>query len=202
MKTIEVSDQTYSALEAQVSGFGETPETVIQRLLRLQATLAEGAAGSIPAGAKVERSAIETFVSSADFQHKNGKGRYLSLLGFLIGEDFQKFETVALGLRRGKRVQISDSPDHIENSGKSTFPERIPNTNYWALTNLSNRSKRDVIYTAMTKLGYGEQDIRIAVQSIPDSGIDRSSYQFVTAGSKTQFYGGGVGTPIRGGPKG
>lgn len=171
MKNIEITDETYAALEAQVRGFGDSPEGVIRRLLQQASVYVKvgppHAVGTV----------LGQFVSTTEFKHQNGKGRYLELLRFLHEHNADKFAQLD-GLRRGKRIQISRDPAHIERSGKSTFPERIPNTAYWALTNLSNRSKRDVIFSAFSNLGYEDDDIRVAVQSIPDSGLERSSLKY------------------------
>lgn len=171
MKTIEMSDETYAALEAQVRGFGDTPEKVILRLLQ------KSDAYSRSGPAHAVTSSLGAFVSRNEFKHLNGKGRYLSLLTFLYREAPEKFVQLD-GLRRGRRIQISRAAAQIEGSGKSTFPEQIPDTPFWALTNLSNRSKRDVIFSAFSKLGYKDDDIRVAVQSIPDSGLERSSLKY------------------------
>ena len=175
MKTIELNDDTYAALEAQVRGFGDTPESVIRRLLSLQSQPADQRQ-SLTRPSEVNP-ALEKLVNSSLFKHQNGKGRYLALLAFLHKQDSESFSHLD-GLRRGKRIQIARDKAQIEASGKSTFPELISESQFWALTNLSNRSKRDVIFSAFGKLGYPDADIRIAVQSIPDSGLERSSLKF------------------------
>ena len=124
---------------------------------------------------------VASYVSSNEFKHQNGKGRYLALLSFLYRAAPEKFQQLE-GLRRGKRIQFSRDRLLIEQSGKSTFPELIPGTPFWALTNLSNRSKRDVVFSAFSKLGYNDDDIRVAVQSIPDSGLERSSLKYFGGG--------------------
>jgi negative modulator of initiation of replication len=174
MKTVELSDEIYGALEAQVRGFGDSPEAVIRRLLQKTEVYSR----SDPA--RAVSSTLGTFVSTSEFKHQNGKGRYLALLSFLSRDAADRFEQLD-GLRRGKRVQICRDAAQIEKSGKSTFPEQIPGSSFWALTNLSNRSKRDVIFSAFSKLGYGDDDIRVAVQSIPDSGLERSSLKYFSS---------------------
>ena len=171
MKSIELSDETYAALEAQVQGFNDSAEMVIRRLLQKTSVFTQ----NVPA--HDVSSELGEFVSTKDFRHQNGKGRYLALFKFLYEKDSVKF-TLLDGLRRGKRIQISRDRNQIEKSGKSTFPEQIPGTPYWALTNLSNRSKRDVIYSAFSRLGCSDDDIRVAVQSIPDSSLERSSLKY------------------------
>jgi len=173
MKTIEVSEETFEALKARVQDFGDTPDTVIQRLL---AATAKGKPLSPLAAALsgLGNEALRALVTSNRFQHLNGRGRYFEVLRFLHDDKRGEFEKVA-GLKFGKRVQIARDRETIERSGKSTFPEPIPGTDYWVLTNLSNRSKRDVVFAAMRLLGYDEVDTRMAVSSIPDTLPERSS---------------------------
>jgi len=170
MPTIEVSESTFEALKARVQDFGETPDSVIRRLL---AASAQGKSPLPPASGS-ENTALKVLVTSSHFQRLNGRGRYFEILGFLHREKAADFPKL-LALKFGKRVQIAADRETIERSGKSTFPEPIPDTPYWVLTNLSNRSKRDVIFAAMRLLGYDDVNTRLAVNSIPDTNPERSS---------------------------
>lgn len=164
VRTIEVSDETYAALEAAVAGFDETPESVIRRLLPPASRLgASWFADNDPTS-----SALQRRINSQDFLGKTAKEKYLALLEFLHQEKPQEFAAL-VHMKFGKRVQIATSPHQIVNSGRSTKPEKVGATGFWALTNLSNRSKRDVIARAMQKLGYANADQRLAVSSIPDT---------------------------------
>lgn len=169
MKTIEISEETFEALRERVKDFGETPDSVIQRLLAGEANLSVSV--SQPKSAASE---LQSLLESNAFRHLNGRDRYFRILTFLHDQKPEEFRNI-VGLKFGKRVQIAEDAETIEKSGKSTFPELIPDTPYWALTNLSNRSKRDVIFSAMQLLKYPEADIRLAVNSIPDSSPGRSS---------------------------
>lgn len=175
MRMIEVSEETFEALKARVQDFDETPDIVIQRLLA--ATKGKPLPSFQPAPG--ENAALKKMVLSNEFQHLNGRGRYFQILQFLHGDKREEFRKLA-GLKFGKRVQIAADRQTIEQSGKSTFPEPIPETGYWVLTNLSNRSKRDVVFAAMRLLGYDDVNIRLAVNSIPDTLPERSSSSSAT----------------------
>ena len=169
MKTIEVSDETYAALEAEVRGFKQTPETVIRRLLSdaRRAIKPEGWPAQLPPFESADFN-LEGFICSAEFSGKAAKEKYLSLLEFLWREKSERFTELTY-LKFGKRVQVATSREKIEQSGRSTKPEAIGKSGYWALTNLSNRSKRDVLARCMQKLGYTTAEVRLAVGSIPDT---------------------------------
>lgn len=171
MKTIEVSDETFEALKAQVRDFGETPESVIRRLLTPTGRSVEVVSHAAMSHEEIK---LRELMDSSRFQHMNGKDRYLAILKFLHDDKPDEFSDRLTGLKFGKRIQIAPDPATIERSGKSTYPEVIPDTGYWALSNLSNRSKRDVIFSAMRLLGYGDDLIHYAVRGIPDSNPGRS----------------------------
>ncbi|MES2658220.1 MAG: hypothetical protein V4689_06355 [Verrucomicrobiota bacterium] len=172
MKVIEVSDETFEALKARVRDFGETPESVIRRLLAVD----HESSLKCPSEVSLDEStALRELMSSNRFQHLNGRDRYFEILKFLHKEKPEEFARKLPGLKFGKRIQIAMDAETIEKSGKSTFPVKIQDTPYWALSNLSNRSKRDVIFSAMRMLGYDDALIRLAVQGIPDSSPERSS---------------------------
>lgn len=172
MPTIEISQETLEALRHKVKDFGESPESVIRRLL----AEAEGRK-DLPKSpdSSVRSSPLKRLVESQDFQHLNGRDRYFCILEFLYNAHKELFMERSCGLKFGKRIQIARTKEEIESSGKSTFPEQVPGTDVWALTNLSNRSKRDVIHAIMQRLGYSQNDIRVAIQAIPDSTTSRSS---------------------------
>lgn len=173
MKTIEISEATFAALRERVQDFGETPDSVIQRLL------AGGGNQSPPLPEKPsEASPLKALLETVTFRHLNGRDRYFRILRFLHDEKPEEFRNL-VGLKFGKRVQIAADAETIEKSGKSTFPELIPGTPYWALTNLSNRSKRDVLLSVMRMLNYPEAEIRLGVGAIPDSSSGRSSAEIL-----------------------
>ena len=172
MPTIEISEATLEALRGSVKDFNESHDTVLRRILGLGVT-GERMGGST--NTLIEDAGLRQLISSSRFQHQNSRLRYLDILRFLHDRnpaDFQKL----LSLRFGKRVQIAVDRETIEKSGKSTYPISLPGTEYWILSNLSNRSKRDVVFAAMRILGWGEPDIRLAVHGIPDTVAERSSH--------------------------
>ncbi len=174
MPTIDVSEETLEALRARVKDFGESPESVIRRLLG-PAGGETGKQQTAVADQLEVAPELKELTGSGHFQHLNGRDRYFALLKVLHDTKSELFATKVPGLKFGKRIQIARTFKEIDESGKSTFPEQIPETNFWALTNLSNRSKRDTILAVMQRLDYPEKDIRFALQTIPDSSSNRSS---------------------------
>lgn len=172
MRTIEISEETFSALRDRIRDFGETPDSVIQRLLAARETTSPFPQETTIAGE------LQKFLPSTAFQHLNGLERYFRILEFLYNQKPKEFRNL-VGLKFGKRIQIAADEETIQQSGRSTFPKPIPGTPFWAVTNLSNRSKRDVIFSAMRMLNYPEAEIRVVLNYIPDSSPGRSSSEIL-----------------------
>jgi len=172
MPNIEISEETLGALRSRVKDFGESPETVIRRLLA-----ADGAAIGVkgaPAKKEVSEKLVK-LIESTEFAQSNARDRYLKILKFLKDSNPYGFVPNVCGLKFGRRIQISQAKEEIEESGKSTFPALIPGTGIWVLTNLSNNAKRDVIVAVMERLGCSPADVRYAAQAIPESTSKRLS---------------------------
>ncbi len=171
MPTIEISEDTLEALRSRVKDFGESPETVIRRLLAAEGG---GLGAKSAAGKEAVSKNLTDLIESHEFAQSNGRDRYLKILKFLHDANGLKFALRACGLKFGKRIQIGKTKEEIELSGKSTFPALIPGTKFWVLTNLSNNAKRDVIVAVMERLGYPPADVRYAAQAIPQSATERA----------------------------
>jgi len=158
-------DETHRALLSQVEDFGETAETVIRRLLKLDG-------GTLPFveeinAAPLKGESVLSLTRQNGFQDITAKQRYLRILA-KISEDDPENLNPFLGKKFGKRIQLSGEKEEIEMSGKSTFPEQIPGTELWAVTNLSNRSKRDILSVIMRHLEYPSEVFEAVLGSLPD----------------------------------
>ncbi len=165
MKTIQVSDKTHKALLNRIEDFGETTETVILRLLGLDSENGIGNATDVTTPIKGEP--VLQLTRQKGFQDITAKQRYLRILAKIAEEESDSLSPF-LGKRFGKRIQFSEQRADIENSGKSTFPAQIPGTELWAVTNLSNRSKRDILSVIMRHLEYSPEVVSAVLDSLPD----------------------------------
>jgi negative modulator of initiation of replication len=75
------------------------------------------------------------------------------------------FEKVLLIQGRERRYFAKNSAE-IERSGNSTQPRKIPNTEYWVMTNSPTPQKQDLLGRALRKLGFSENAVRDAVAAI------------------------------------
>src|SRR5262249_22278874 len=88
--------------------------------------------------------------------------KYLQILAFVHHRKQASFDTI-LSIRSPRnRVYFAQSEKEIAQSGKSTHPRQIPDSNFWALTNLSNEGKRKLLIKALRLVGYGSSVAREA----------------------------------------
>lgn len=80
--------------------------------------------------------------------------RFMCLLGWLAKKHGSDFSMAQHYRGRGGRVYIAKSPNPILESGNSTNPKQIPESEFWACTNLSNKLKGQIVDGVMTILGY------------------------------------------------
>jgi negative regulator of replication initiation len=186
MKTIQLEDDVFAALESKVRGFHDSPNDVIKRLLgksgesnnlapkKPNPTLA-------PSGASQKESAIIQLVQSPKYLMGDAKDRYFAVLEFFYRHHPNEFSLLE-NYGRGKRVNFARNAKTIEESGNSTFPEQIPNTPYYVLTNLSNPRKRQILEDILKIFKYPTSEIAIVLKSLPDSGISRPKRENIFAG--------------------
>jgi negative regulator of replication initiation len=186
MKTIQLEDDVFAALESNVRGFNDSPNDVIKRLLgefgesnnsvpkKPNPTIA-------PSSASQKVSAIVQLVQSPKYLMGDAKDRYFAVLEFFYRHHRNEFSLLE-NYRRGRRINFARSAKTIEESGSSTFPEQIPNTPYYVLTNLSNPRKRQILEDILKMFKYPISEITIVLKSIPDSGISRPKRENIFAG--------------------
>ncbi len=178
MKTIEIENAVFQALEKKVVGFGDTPNDVIKRLLSEGDASGDVAQLSLKPrpdnGSKIEVKAhpLVALVESPEYRRGNGKRQYFDILRFLYASNTEEFAKLD-NYRKGNRVQISKSKEIIENNGSRTMPQKLDSTPYWVLTNLSHARKRDILGDVLQILRYPNDVIAFVLNSIPDSGISR-----------------------------
>jgi negative regulator of replication initiation len=181
MKSIEIEDDVYSALEKRVQRFGETPNDIIKRLLE----------GSSDSGSTAQKSPdkptplpeskkdhpLIQLITSPRYLVGDGKERYFAILSFLYQKNPDHFSQLE-GFKRGSRVNISKDVRKIESSGTSTNPQKLNGTPYYVMTNLDNKRKREILQDVLRLLRYPQEVMTEVIRSIPDSGISRPKRNF------------------------
>ncbi len=178
MHTIEIDDEVFNELSRQATGFHVTPNDVLRRLLNL-ATPSVARTTSASNGAPWSSAAIPPtlpdFIRSERFgRHHQAVDKFLAVLGWLHHTHPKQFSEVALAFRRGTRRYFAKSEREILQSGDGITAKPIPQSPFWVLTTLDNKSKRIVVEDMLRALGYSPGDINLVVAELPDSGIRRS----------------------------
>ncbi len=159
MPNVELDQEILDYIETQAKGFGETPSSVLRRLLGIskQANVAAAPATAEPSSSTLPIRPVAQ-PQHATFPRKNRPHegtaiqRYLSILSELYQEDPKLFEKVE-SVRGRKRIYFHKSSLVIDSSGSSVMPERIPDTPYFAATNLSDDKKKRVLSDVLKALG-------------------------------------------------
>lgn len=171
MKTIEIDGQVFEELANRATGFHVTPNDVLRRILNLTAS----APSPSKTVSKPIASTLIEFLKSEQFQRCNQAiDRYLVILGWLHSTTPKQFVEAVLKFHRGSRMYFAKSEKEILESGDGVTARQIPQSPFWALATLDNKSKRLVIEDILLALGYALGDINIVLNELPDSGIRRN----------------------------
>jgi negative regulator of replication initiation len=177
MHSIQIDDQVFAELARRVTGFNVTPNDVLRRILDIPtASSPQPLAKSVePLPGVPAPQTITEFIRSERFQrHHQTIDRFLVVLGWLHATHPKQFADAALGFQRGKRLYFAKSEKDILDNGENVTAKPIPQSPFWALTTLDNKSKRLVLEDILRALSYARGDINIVLAELPDSGIRRS----------------------------
>jgi negative modulator of initiation of replication len=142
MKTIEVSDEVYLALQRLATGFHRSPDEVLASLLNLSRP-APGAAEPIAA-----------FVLSSEFRTKfTDADKYLALLGWIAARHAAEFSEFILSLSSGRKY-LSMTREEILDTCRHNQARQIPGTHYWAIMNIDSATKSRFLSRVLEFIGY------------------------------------------------
>ena len=156
MRTVELDEDVYAHLLRHVDHIGESASSILRRLLHLDAT---------PGGARQNGTSAEKDddddgewllkqIENEPFRRKRtATDKYLFVLGCAHERAPDRFAKV-LTVSGRKRKYFGASETDIASSGSATYPQRIPGTRYWAMTNASTSDKRDILRQVLQQLGY------------------------------------------------
>ena len=160
VKTIAVDNDVYSSLLNNVADFGESPNSVLRRLLKIGPS-------SVNAQPSPKSGSLQELVGSTEFYYAKGVvGRFLAVLSWLYKADKGAFHVVE-GIRGRGRIYFAKSSEELTKSGRSVNPKRIPDTPYWVITTTSTDLKLGILSDVMKALGYDLPTIQCAKQALP-----------------------------------
>ena len=171
MRTIEVDDEVFSRLADQAVGFHVVPNDVLRRILGLTGPTQKLAVSSTKTDSE---SSLAAFIGSVKFQQiTQAVDRFLVLLAWAYMAKPDEFARVVSEFQRGQRRYFGRSQEEIENSGEGIKAKQIPNSPFWVLTTLDNRTKRSVLEDVLRRVGYSAGETNLAKAQLPDTDMRR-----------------------------
>jgi negative modulator of initiation of replication len=171
-ETIAIDDDVYNFLRAHIQDFRETESSVLRRLLQLapsvhQAVETERPTAGAPGGNGHKRpQPLVDCLSTARVQlARNATEKFLSILSWAHEQNPTTFDRV-LPISGRRRRYFAQSRQEITESGTHTYPQRIPDSPYWVMTNADTFQKRDILRKALGVLGYASAEIQAVASAV------------------------------------
>jgi negative modulator of initiation of replication len=173
MKTVYLDDDVYQHLLHNAEEIGESASSILRRLLHLDSGLTSeipstsppnesrvGNGSSTGAGHDHVSHALTAFLASGDMlSARSALDRFLRILGFLHAQHPEDFGKV-LQIRGRHRIYFGRNREDVDRSGSSVFPQQIPGSKYWVMTNSPTRQKREILTKVLKVLGYAPEVAR------------------------------------------
>jgi negative modulator of initiation of replication len=174
IRQLEIEQDVYDFLK-NVGELGESPSSILRRLLPISRDPSGG--GPHKTSVSVPISVAEALPRSGDAisVHLQSEGyrflriatdRYLSLLSAAYKAEPESFKRV-FEISGYSRVYFAKTAAEIAKAGRSTAPQQIPNTPYFALTNADTKTKITMMRQVLHRLGYSKETVEAACTSIP-----------------------------------
>ena len=177
MKTIQVEDDVYAAIEKRAQGFHQTPDAVLRRILDLPAHENRAVPTAIPA--PNTPAPIDDLLQSRDYlAATTADERYLKLISWLLRHHSELREKLH-DYRMRSRIYFSSDSKQIEGSAQNVTVKMIPGLDFrfFAMVTLDNRGKRKIVSRVLVLAGYRQAQIERVLSTLPDSGISRGKVQ-------------------------
>ncbi|MBM3852956.1 MAG: hypothetical protein FJ399_07340 [Verrucomicrobia bacterium] len=147
MKTIEVRDEVYAALQRLATGFNRTPDEVLASLLNLPTA---GPAAAEP---------IASFILGHEFRAKfTDADKYLALLAWIAAQHPAEFSDFVLSQTSGRRY-LGMTREEILETCRHNQARQIASTHYWAIMNIDSATKSRFLARLLEYAGYRENVI-------------------------------------------
>lgn len=154
MKTIDISEEVYAALQKLATGFHRTPDEVLASLLNLPNAHADSA------------DPLAAFVLSPDFRAKfTDADKYLALLAWVASRHPADFGELIRSSTSGRRY-VGLTREEVVEACRHNQARPIDGTPYWAIMNLDTATKRRFLARVLDFVGYGEAAIDLACAAI------------------------------------
>lgn len=163
MKTIEIDDELYHYIASQTQQIGESASDILRRLLLTEQNSSvsiQGKSTENVSDVVIESSSsnakVFDILSKPDLQAEQSVvGRFLVILSALARTHKSTFANV-LEIKGRNRVYFAKTAAELMETGSSTNPKQIPNSDFWVITNSNTTRKKMMLTEAALKLGYNQ----------------------------------------------
>ena len=156
MKTIEIDGDVYDLLK-QYGELGEPTSSILRRLFQGKVLAKHsGSASTTNNGISApKRSDIYEALDNERFKlRRTAVDRFLFLLSWIHSKHPQTFSRV-LELGGRSRRYFARTDTELDASGSSVNPQKIPNTEFWVVTNNDTMKKEQILQDVLRLNGYG-----------------------------------------------
>lgn len=169
MKNIEIDDDLYHYIASQTQRIGESASEILRRLLlnpQIASVSPENPAVEIVSPALVTETSstgqkVFDILSKQDLQAElSVVGRFLVILSALARTHKNTFASV-LDIKGRNRVYFGRTENDLLETGSSTNPKQIPNSEFWVITNSNTTRKKMMLTEAALKLGYSVEEAEL-----------------------------------------
>lgn len=156
VKTIEVSDETYAALQQLAAQAGRAPEEILASLLALS-----------PASAVADEP-LAAWMLGPEFRGLAEPERYLALLGWMATRHATEFGEFIRAQSVGRRF-LGLTRDEVVEACRQNRARQIAGTQYWAVMNLDATTRHRFLRRVLEFAGYREEVIALAATALASS---------------------------------
>lgn len=169
MQLVPIEDDVYDYLRRNVKVLGEDASSILRRLLNLPVHAKPNVSETKPTTGATRAplgGALGECLNNPRFAvERDTVGRFLFILGWLANKHPDTFPQV-LQLRGRKRSYFGKSASELNETGESMYPQNIPGSKFWVVTNNDTPKKQRVLADVMRLLGYGAGDINVGCNAI------------------------------------
>jgi negative regulator of replication initiation len=170
VKTIEIDDEVYVAIERRVESFNQSPNTVLRKVLGIIEKPNPAPSPTLPT-----TPSLDVFLRSGDYVSAvTADERYLKLISWLLRNHVDLHSRLD-GYRMRTRILFAKDPEKIEKTGQSVVVKRVPGIDFpfFAMVTLDNPGKRKIVKRVLALAGYTATAAEQGLATLPDSGITR-----------------------------
>lgn len=159
MKNVELSDETYAALQRLATARRLTPDQLLAALLQ-------------DGPPRLDGCSLLPFLTSGEFHGlTDPTERYLALLAFCATNHAGDFADFISHQESGHRY-LTLSRDEIEEVRAHNHARQIDGTQFWAVMTIDPRTKRRFVKRLLEFIGCGDETVSQACRALGLTGAD------------------------------